>query len=275
MTITDTPLNHPFPMWEDGQDSTPTRYLAMPTAASIKLTSLFGIPLRSALTGQELTDGAIETFIVQATSNLEHELNIFITPVYFDERHDYDKEIWTQQYAWQKLNNSPILDVQSVQLAFGNGTPTPPIVDFPLEFVFVNPFDGAIRLVPVLGTASSGFVQSSFAGAQWMSLLAAGIANFPGAMRVKYRAGFEKDKIPALIASLIEKMAALQILSTMGPLLMPFNSVSIGIDGLSQGVGVAGPQFLSSRIADLKEQVQRELDAAKTYYNKRILVDYF
>jgi len=252
-----------------------TRYLPLPTAQTLKETSLFGIPLKSALTGQTISDTTLNDYITKAISRLEHELNIFITPVAFEERHDYDREIWTQQYAWIKLNNSPILNCQSVQLSFGNGTPLPPLVEFPLEFVYVNGQEGAIRLVPVLGTATSGFVLSSFAGAQFMALMAMGVFNFPGAVLVKYRAGFEPDKVPAMVSGLIEKMAALMALSALGHLIFPYSSIGIGLDGTSQSVGTPGIQFLTGRIADLKEQVQQELDAARNYYQKKLLIDFF
>lgn len=276
MSITNSPLNPPFPFMNSEQEQpSVTRYLPLPTAQTLKDTSLFGIPLKSALTGQTISDAVLNDYITKAVSRLEHELNIFITPVAFEERHDYDREIWTQQYAWIKLNNSPILNVQAIQLSFGNGTPLPPLVEFPLEFVYVNGQEGAVRLVPVLGTATSGFVLSSFAGAQWMALVAMGVFNFPGAVLVKYRAGFEPDKVPAMIAGLVEKMAALMALSALGHLIFPYSSIGIGLDGASQSVGTPGIQFLAGRIADLKEQVQQELDAARNYYQKKFLIDVF
>ncbi len=275
MSITNSPNNPPFPfMGTEQEQPSVTRYLPLPTAETLKQTSLFGIPLKSALTGQTLSDTTLTSYIAKAISQLEHELNIFITPVNFEERHDYDREIWTQQFAWIKLNNSPILDCQSVQLNFGNGTPMPPIVEFPLEFVYVNGQEGAIRLVPVLGTASSGFVLSSFAGAQFMALMAAGLANFPGAVLVKYRAGFEMDKVPAMISGLIEKKAAYMVLSTIGHLLFPYNSVGVGVDGLSQSVSTPGPQFLAARLQQLQQMIQEETDAAKNYYLKKFIIDY-
>jgi hypothetical protein len=276
MSITNSPLNPPFPFMSSEQEQpSVTRYLSLPTPQSLKETSLFGIPLKSALTGQTISDAVLGDYITKAISRLEHELNMFITPVVFEERHDYDREIWTQQYAWMKLNNSPVLNVQSVQLSFGNGTPLPPLVEFPLEFVYVNSQEGAIRLVPVLGTATSGFVLSSFSGAQYTALLAMGVFNFPGAVLVKYRAGFEPNKVPAMMSGLIEKMAALMVLSTIGHLIFPYSSIGIGLDGASQSVGTPGVQFLTGRIADLKEQVQQELDAARNYYLKKLIIDFF
>ncbi len=92
---------------------------------------------------------------------------------------------------------------------------------------------------------------------------------------MSYTAGFPEDKVPAMLTSLIENMAALNALSTLGPLLFPYSSVSINIDGLGQSVGTPGPAFLANRISDLKEQIERGMEAAKGYYEKRFIVDYF
>lgn len=275
MALTDSPYNEPFPMWSTEQETPhPQRYLPLPTATTLKDTSLFGIPLKSAFTGQTMSDATLEGYIQKAISRLEHELNIFITPVAFEERQDYSRELWTQQNAWMKLNNGPILDVQEVSLSFGSGTPLPPIITFPLEYVTVHPQDPAIQLVPILGTPTAGFVLSSFAGAQFAALMAAGIYQFPNAVKIRYRAGFDKDKCPALISGLVEKMAAVMAMSALGPVFMPYNSVSIGLDGVSQGTGSAGINFFATRLQDLQTQIQQEIEAAKSYYLKRILIDY-
>ena len=276
MSISNSPYNNPFPHWSTEEDAPhPDRYLPIPTPAILKRTSLFGIPLRSALTNETISDETIQDYITKAISRVEHELNIFITPVHFNERHDYNRKMWAQSYAWLKLNNSPVLDVQEIQLSFSNQSePQPALINFPLEHVFVDPQDSAIRLVPAYGSSLSGFLLSSFAGAQFHAMIASGLDVFPGAVRIKYRAGFDIDKCPALISSLVEKMAAYMVLSNLGHLIFPFSSVSIGIDGASQSTGNAGNQFLVGRLQDLTQQIQAELEAVKSYYNKRILVDF-
>jgi hypothetical protein len=276
MSISNSPYNNPFPHWSTEEESPhPERYLPIPTPAILKRTSLFGIQLKSSLTGETLPDETIQDYIAKAISRVEHELNIFITPVHFSERHDYNRKMWAQSYAWIKLNNSPVLDVQEIKLSFSNQSePEPALINFPLEHVFVDPQDSAIRLVPAYGSSLSGFLLSSFAGAQFHAMIASGLDVFPGAVRIKYRAGFDNDKCPALIASLVEKMAAYMVLSNLGHLIFPYNSVSIGIDGVSQGTGNAGNQFLTGRLQDLAQQIQQEMEAVKSYYNKRVLVDF-
>jgi len=64
-------------------------------------------------------------------------------------------------------------------------------------------------------------------------------------------------------------------LSALGHLIFPYSSVGVNIDGTGQSVSTPGIQFLTGRIADLKEQVQQELDAARNYYQKKLLIDFF
>jgi hypothetical protein len=90
---------------------------------------------------------------------------------------------------------------------------------------------------------------------------------------VRYRAGFERHKVPALLVALIENLAAYKFLSTLGPVLFPYNSTSVGIDGTSQSVSTPGPLFLQNRLNDLQKMIQTEMEAAKGYYQRRFLVD--
>jgi hypothetical protein len=100
------------------------------------------------------------------------------------------------------------------------------------------------------------------------------VTTWPGAIRVKYTCGFPLDRLPALLAGLVENIAAFKFLSSLGPVLFPHNSVSIGIDGTSQSVSTLGPAFLQNRLGDLEKIIQQQMEAAKSYYQKRVLVDY-
>jgi hypothetical protein len=60
----------------------------------------------------------------------------------------------------------------------------------------------------------------------------------------------------------------------MGPILFPANSVSIGIDGVSQSTGTMGVRHFMERIDMLTKERERLIDIVKGYYGKRVLVDY-
>lgn len=277
MPISKTPTVAPFPSWNVEQDPSMHRYETLPTPASMRNKSLFGLPLKSFLTGQEVTDEALQRYINEAISQVEHELDLYITPTVFEERHDYSREMQFWSFGYLRVNHSPILNVEKYQLTFNNGMGVPgslPLVSIPLEFIHVQPQEGTLQIVPAQGVTISGFIVSIYSGLGYHAFNSQAITNWPGAVFVRYTAGFEKDKIPAMLAGLIENIAAMNFLSTMGPILFPHNSVSIGIDGASQSVGTLGPNFLKGRLDDLGKMIKDQMEAARGYYQKRFLIDY-
>lgn len=273
-----TPVRNSFPYWAT-EPADPNRYKPVPTPASMRLRSLFGIPMKSSFTGEAISDAQIQGFIDEAVSEIEHILDIYITPTEFSERLDYDREMWNQSYAYLKVRHPNIIKVTEFQLRFSNEDEDEApdsfnrsIIDIPKEFLHVEPQEGVIQLVPAFGTTLSGFIVSAMSGSAFWAV-ANSQGAFPGAVRVKYLAGFEEGKIPAMIAGLIEVVAAYKLLSILGPILFPHNSVSISIDGVSQGTSTPGPAFLKQRLDELEKIRESMLDTARGYYQRKFLVD--
>jgi hypothetical protein len=279
MPISNTPERELFPAWSTKQEEGIQRYEDLPTPTILKQTDLFGIPLRSSFTNEDVPDSALQMYINEAISEIEHELNIYILPVTFREKYDYSREMFTHSFAYLKLNNPNVKNVSEVSITFGNNSDDTPnnqkIISFPLEHVHVMPQEGVLQLVPAYGNTFSGFLLSAFSGAHFHAMRATNFSQWPGGITVEYTCGFDNDKIPALLTSLIRSMAAYKLLSSMGPILFSQNSVSIGIDGTSQSVGNPGPQFLSTRMGELEKIIETKKEAAKGYYQRRILVDFF
>lgn len=275
MPISKTPTHSPFPAFEIEQESTPQRYMPLPTPASLRSTVLFGIPLRSFLTGEEVTDAALQHYIDEAISEIEHELDLYITPVTFRERHDYSRHLQLWSFGYFKVLHGPVLDVSKLQLTFNNGNPqVPPLVDIPLEFVHVQPQEQTIQLVPASGVTVSGLITSVYSGLGYHAFNSQALSTWPGAILVEYRAGFENGKVPAMLVGLIENLSAFKMLSIMGPILFPHNGVSISIDGTSQSTSTLGPAFLQNRLKDLSDLIEKQKDAARGYYVKKFMIDY-
>jgi hypothetical protein len=274
MTISKTNQVQPFPSWSIDQNGA-ERYMPVPSAADMKRRSLFGIPLTSRLTGETVQDETLDDYIKQSISEIEHELDLYITPTQFQERHDYDREMQFWSFGVVRLHHSPILNVNKFQLTFNNGVAgANPLVDMPLEFIHVQPQDGTIQLVPAQGVSVSGFIASIYSGLGYHAFNSQAISRWPGAVLVEYTAGFPAGQIPALLAGLIENLAAYKFLSTLGPVLFPYSSVGISIDGTSQSVGTAGPAFLAQRLSELEKIVTQQKEAARGHYQKRFLIDY-
>lgn len=276
MSLRKTPQIEPFPSWAIDQDEvteSTVRYEPLPTPTSLKKGPLFGIPLRSAMTGQVVDDDTLQHYINAATSAIEHEMDLYITPVKFKEKHDYDKEMFSQSYAYIKLNHPNVLNVEKLELSFSNVDDTR-IVDFPREFIHVMPQEGVVQLVPAYGQSFSGFIVSAFSGVQFHAMQSLGVNGYPGGIRVTYTCGFDKDKVPSSIVSLIENMAAFQLLSVLGPIIFPYNSVGISLDGVSQSTSTMGPQYLSKRLDDLAKIIDDQKNAVRNYYQRGALIGY-
>lgn len=280
MGISKTPQSENFPYRGTGLDDSANRFTSLPTATTMKARSLFGIPLRSYLTGDTVSDDTLQYYIDVSTSELEHALDMYITPVEFDERHDYQRHLQFWSFGYMKVDHAPINTVTKFQLTFNNGlingpdgNPLNVLVDIPLEYIHTQPQEGTVQLVPAQGVSISGFIVSIYSGLGYHAFNSQAISYWPGAIRIVYQAGFEKDKVPGLLASLIENMAAFKFLSSMGPILFPHNSVSIGIDGTSQSVGTLGPAYLQLRLKDLQDMIDKQMDVARGYYQKKFLVD--
>ena len=274
MGISQTPPVSSFPVWADQQETMPTRYSPLPTPTSMRNNSLFGIPLRSAMTNQVISDETLQTYINQGISELEHDLDIYITPVHFKEKHDYNREMFANSFAFLQLNHGNVITIDGVQLSFNNDTIVPAAITFPLEHVHLMPQEGQVQLVPAYGTSLSGFLMSAFSGVQYHAFNQALLQNWPGAIRISYTAGFPDGQCPALLTGLAERMAAYKLLSSLGPVLFPYNSVSVGIDGVSQSTSNPGPGFLAQRLSDLEKQIQAERETARGYYQRKFLLSY-
>lgn len=277
MGITKTPTVAPFPSWgvDEGENHV-ERFMPLPTAADMRRRSLFGLPLKSFFTQEEVSNQTLEDYITEAISEIEHSLDIYITPVKFAERQDYSREMQFWSFGYTRVNHSPILNVTKYQLTFNNGVNQPgalPLVDIPLEFIHVQPGEGTVQLVPAQGVTISGFIVSIYSGLGYHAFNSQAISNWPGAIYVEYTAGFENCKVPALLVALIENLAAYKFLSTLGPILFPYNSTNVSIDGANQSVSTLGPAFLQQRLTELDKIVQSQMEAARGYYQKRFLVD--
>ena len=276
MPISKTPTRGIFPVDNTHQAPGTVRYEAMVTPEIMKQKSLFGIPLTSSLTQQTISDDTLQMYINEAISELEHMLDLYITPVHFCERHDYIRHQFTWSYNYTKLDHPNVLSIDEVAINFDNSPDSVNAINFPLEFVSLHQTEGAIQLVPAFGTSFSGFLLSAMSGTQFYALQnAVQTGKFPDAVRISYTCGFEPGKIPAAIVALVETMAAIRILSMFGPILFPYNSVAVSIDGTSQSSGNAGVNFLALRLKDLGDQRDRLLDAVKGYYQRKFLVDWY
>lgn len=246
---------------EPGMD----RYESLLNAERLKSDYLFGIPLTSALTHETISNDTLQRFVTRAISLVEHELKINITPVKYEDRYDYN--LWDySKYNYIQLNHWPVLQVESVKGKYPNSVD---FIQYPSSWVSIYGEFGMFQLTPTQGAITQFFLTND---ATYLPLLLGSRAQWPQLWQITYVSGFDNDKIPAMINDIIGTMAALDALTTLAPVIFPYQGYGIGIDGVSQSISTAGPQWLQMRITDLKEKYDHLLNAARSYYNKRILV---
>lgn len=261
-----TDLIPPFPPRADANGVEPAFARTEPliTAGELKRQFLFGIPLKSTITREELKDPDITAIITRAVSRVEHEAKIWISPVKFVDRFDYNVADW-KQWSFIQLNHWPVLQIESfrVQYPFQNN-----LIEYPTDWLQIQNQSGILQLVPTSGTMSQVFYTQ---GGNFLPLLLGSTSKLPQAFEVVYTAGFENDKIPGIVNTLIGTYAAIEILTLVNSVIF-LGSYSIGIDGASQGVSLPGPGFLDARLRDLNEKADKLLKSIQHFYNHAVLI---
>lgn len=171
-----------------------------------------------------------------------------------DERHDYHVSDY-QLFAFLQLFEYPVISVESVSAVYPTGQT---IFEFPLEWVRLTKEHGQIQLVPTQGTLSQVILGR---GGSYLPLLFAGMGYLPQLFRINYTAGFEDGKIPMDLVDAVSKLAAINVLSQLGQTIFPpgVTSISSGIDGLSQSVGIMNNGQLPPVFSGLISSYRTEL----------------
>ncbi len=234
------------------------------TAEELKQNFLYGVPLTSPITGQTLSDAALRFHIDAATSWLEKYLQIDIKPKYYaQERHDYVRSEYAN-WSFIRLWHTPILKIYAYQVIYPD---TGSQVPLPLEWVQTDAegISGAIQLVPGVGSANSFIIGM---GNSLIPNLIAATDYLPDLFKISYAAGFEANKVPAMITSIIGKKAAVDIMMQVGNSLLGLGMVqaTISIDGMSQSVS-KNPFIFEKQIQMLRSQIEQEVSEARSYYN--------
>ena len=242
------------------------RFTTIPTPKDVKDHHLFGVPLISPLTKQTLSDSTIQDFIYKAISEIEHEVKIYISPVTIKrERINYSWNDFYYSFGWLQVNCRPILEVQKLEVSIPSAFNSENFVEWPTAWLKLYREFGTIQLVPLTGSGSILVTQVSTGVSFPIRLFNAD--NFPQFWGVTYRAGFETDQIPYIIAELIEVISSIRILSLLSPILFPYNSYGLGMDGLSQSVSTPGPQWFAARIQQLTDEKDKLVESIRSFYN--------
>lgn len=254
------------------------------TPERLKNEFLFGVPLRSPLTGQTMSDDMLKELIKKSAAEVEMECKIDIFLTQRKARLEFDRT--KNQQGWGQLNlgfaNLYSLEEVSIRTVNSTSTQNPNpgtqnadgvlIYSLSLEWIDIDTtgHKGVIYVVP-LQTAYTGMGQTgSYNGAAASILTMMNQINWmPGFWYARFTTGFDQNAVPATINTLIGNKAALKVLSMLGPV-QKYSSKSIGVDGTSQSLAGPGYQLFALRIADLKEAIASDTNLIKRYFGNYI-----
>lgn len=253
-------------VFPEGASSSPgfNRFDSLPTVATLKKRYLHGVDFK-ANDGTELTSKAFQFYISEAISWLEHELETTIVPTQYTETHDYRAEEY-EAWSFIQLRRKPIISVDEVQFRLQKDSAFTSIPD---DWIRLESHVGQIQIAPTSGGLSSiNFSQSAFLPRLMMIT-----PDWPSFFRIVYTAGFERDKIPAIISHVIGMKAAIQALNIAGELILGAGiaSQSLSIDGLSQSIGSTASASYSgygARIELYENDIKTAMQTLRRYYGK-------
>ena len=241
------------------------------TPAELRSVYLFGLPLVSAqvdpTTGksQRVDDHLLQHFIHQAVATVEADTSVDISPIDCSERVPYQAQDF-DAWGYITVNRRPITKVRSISIATANN------VDL---FTFSNDWieggylaQGIIHIVPLTLASTGGTMISanSAGGLSFLTCWSGGNSWIASYWSIKYTSGFADGMVPNILNQLIAIVAAKKVLQNLAATHAASQSVSIGIDGLSQSVSTPGPALYDTRIASLEaDRVKMVQQVKKTF----------
>jgi hypothetical protein len=284
---------HTYPVFtsEDGLsfEGAQKRFRSMPTPEEVFRFSLLGLPKTLTLTNEVLIPEDCSIFLENAITEIEMSTSMNITPVDHYQSTDFVDGMFESNFLGTKLDRWPATKINSLQLKYPHTqtVSTPPGTQAP------NPEPGVNRayqtytipsgwialrrnrfnVVAAFGAVTVNTDNSAIAQAGGIFSYITGFgrgAYQPAMIECWYTAGFEPDKLPNSVHDLIVTLASIRFLEQIFPTLVPYQSVTVSIDGVSQSANINLPQLIMKRIEMLKEQYERKLIAINKVFGKTL-----
>jgi hypothetical protein len=276
----------------DGNSSGFTRVQSWLTPERLKNEFLFGISLKSPTTNQVLTDDILKSIIQKVAADIEVKCKIDIFPVQRIHREDFDRVKYLQGWNQLQVPFGNIQSIQEVSIRAVNSTTVQQDVlindqslpdqqegsilySVPLSWIDMSRASkGLLHFVPLQTTFSSyGVVGPSAGAAAPLFAIFSQLQWIPSFWCIKYTCGFDENSIPAPLNDLIGSMAAMEVLSMLGPTIR-WNSQSISIDGTSQSTSGPGNQLYALRYQQLQQKADDLIDLIRTRFGKKVFMSH-
>lgn len=233
------------------------------TVEKLKQTYLFGTLHFPDYKGDDLSDEAIQTFINNAISLLEHDLDIAVAPRQKVEFKDYSMNDYFE-WGYVQLNNSPVLSLDSMRVVYlKDNDPNNPgeeqfesVLEIPKSWIRLDPDSGIIRMMP--NNKFPGRLAVGGNGAFFPELFNNSMV--PHMWEFKYTHGFKSGCVPSLVNAAIGLLASIFVMNILGDLIIGAGiaGTSLSIDGLSQSIQTtasAENHGFSAKVKDYARQL--------------------
>lgn len=224
------------------------------------------------LKGVELEDYSpdeLKDQIELAINDVELMSGLNLSKVQFKERVPFDRAAY-KAFVYMKLNNGPILQIDSLLIESSNGES---IYRLPATWIEMGlAHKRQINLIPILsifGAAGLKDGQASNAGLIFIQA----VNNFrwlPAFYTVKYTCGVshKEGHLPSVLNQVVGITAAMEILSNKAAQ-EKHTSTSIGQDGISQSASGLGPKRYQQRMDELEGKRKRLLEKIRSEMHQK------
>lgn len=246
------------------------------TVQQLKDRFLKGVPLVSflinPLTGKpdKITDEDLKDYIIGAVADIQMETKVDIFPVKRSEKKPFDRQAMID-LGYMRSNYRPILSIDKLSVAPGN---TADILTITPEWLAKDGWvRGEIRIIPTVGSLSSGYIPASDGignGSAFVAIMG-GRAWVPSFWTLEYTTGFDQGNLPRTLNKLIGCYAAINTLSMLQNTNRS-NSHSLGMDGQSQSSSSAGPEIYAPRIKQLEAEKAKMLKLYRAMFGNRFSI---
>jgi hypothetical protein len=250
------------------------------TPDQLKSRYLKGIPMvlkiKDPATGKPytITDDELKDYIELAVDEAENETGLVLMPTQFTEKLPFQKQDY-ESFGYFQLPRRPIASIEALNVTLADGSD---VFVFPTEWLETsNLIHGQLNILPlafqgmqggtgVVGGVSAGSGTAVFFNSLWNRPWVAALFG------VTYTAGFKNGLMPKYVNNLIGLIVAMRVLSMIAAAYATYQSVSLGMDGMSQSVSTPGPQRFKIRIEELEKERALVVRKLKKAFGSKFVV---
>lgn len=246
------------------------RFKTMVTPADVLKYGMLGIPKVFPLTGEHITEDYVAIYLQGAISELEMG-GMQLSPIIAHHVDDMHDGFGNTRFFPTLLKKYPVRGIESIELRYPNAVKPNATLLYRIPDHWITFENGKVNIIATTGVLSPTMV----AGSTNIPMLNLFQMNYrPMAYRVNYKAGFDQDQLPVIVWQLLIDMATYNMLSELGPLLFPANSVNVQIDSVQQSANLPGPRIFELRLKTLKEKIDKNKMLIAGYYGQSMTVEF-